>query len=436
MRSSSAGASATIADHGEMTTVSSYREVQEVLRSSGFWPSMFVRVSGPLLEGTLMTLSVDEHLQRRRTEVVMFSRAQLMDYELETVVPALREQLEAAVAEPGNPKVDIMHIMREALLRVTAKVVGIDNLAGSADVDELRELAECFGEGSSAEWALQDREAVVAAAVAAKERFAGRFFQPALERRTALLEQFRQGSVDESALPNDLTMLLLRSYEDWNPELLLREIIFYVTASANTTTHLAPHVLAEVLDYLEDEPRRREHAGDLAFLQRAVSEGLRLHPTVPALVRRALEDITLPSGRSFSAGEELLLDLNAANRDESVFGPTAGRYDPYRELPPRITNYGLAFGDGAHTCLGRQVAVGAGNGSIDRDDVPAGVLTRLLKEVLRYSPSLDPDDPPVFRDNTATQRYATFPVVLGTWPDAEARVSAAGSGGCPVAGHH
>jgi cytochrome P450 len=305
-----------------------------------------------------------------------------------------------------------MRIMRDALLRVTAQIVGIDDLPTAADVDELRELADHFGEGSSAEWALHDREAVVAAAVAAKDRFGERFFYPALRRRQGLI-------ASGSQLPNDLTTLLLRAYEDWDTEKLLREIIFYVTASANTTTHLAPHVLREVLEYLAGHPQDRAKAADLPFLQRAVSEGLRLHPTVPALLRLALDDITLPSGRSFAKGEQLLLDLNAANRDDAVFGPTADRYDPHRTLPPRVNPYGLAFGDGAHTCLGRQVAVGAGNGSIDRDDIPAGVLTRLLQEVLRYAPGLDPDDPPVFRDNTATMRFARFPVVLHRRPPQE-----------------
>jgi cytochrome P450 len=406
-----------IADHDEMTHLVAYAEVQEVLRSSGFWPSMFTRVSGPLLEGTLMTLSVDEHLARRRTEVVMFSRAQLMDYELATVVPALREQLEAAFEQGEQPTVDIMRIMRDALLRVTATIVGLDELHDAAEVEELRELADHFGEGSSAEWAIHDREAVVAAAVAAKDRFGERFFFPAMERRKALLAAGQQ-------VPNDLTTLLLRKYENWDTEKLLREIIFYVTASANTTTHLAPHVLREVLEHFDAHPEDRDKAGDLSFLQRAVSEGLRLHPTVPALLRRALADITLPSGRTVAKGEQLLLDLNVANRDESVFGPTAADYDPHRALPPRTTAYGLAFGDGAHTCLGRQVAVGAGNGSIDRDDIPAGVLIRLLLEVLRYEPALDENDPPVFRDNTATQRFLRFPVVLRRRPE---------PGRCPVA---
>jgi cytochrome P450 len=233
----------------------------------------------------------------------MFSRAQLMEYELGIVVPSLREQFEAAFADqPGEPRVDIMRIMRDALLRVTARIVGIDQLDTAADVDELRDLAEHFGEGSSAEWAIDDREAVVAASVAAKDRFGARFFTPALHRRRELLADVQRGELPESELPNDLIMLLLRSDADWDTELLLREVIFYVTASANTTTHLAPHVLREVLAHFDRHPGDRGKAGDLGFLQRAVSEGLRLHPTVPALLRTALDDVTLPDGRTFVAG--------------------------------------------------------------------------------------------------------------------------------------
>jgi hypothetical protein len=58
------------------------------------------------------------------------------------------------------------------------------------------------------------------------------------------------------------------------------------------------------------------------------------------------------------------------------------------------------------------VAVGAGNGSIGRPDAPAGVLVRLLEELFRFDPRLDPLDPPVLRDDTAAVRYERFPITL------------------------
>ena len=419
-------------DRSEMTWIRDYRDVQEVLKSSAFVPSLHLRSSAPLLQDTLMTLGVDDHLRRRRTEVVMFSRAQLMEYELGIIAPALRESLGRAVAESsgdGPIKADILKIMRDALLRVTAMIVGLDGVDSMEATEELRELAEFLGEGASAEWARADREAIVAASLAAKERFSERFFLASMQRREELVAAFRRGELAEEDLPNDLTTILLKSYDSWDTEMLIREIIFFIVASSSTTTHSAPHVLRDILTWFDKRPEDREKAGDLSFLQRAVSESLRLHPTVPALLRLTREDVTLPSGRSFAAGEQVACDLDAANGDADVFGPTAGEYDPYRPIPHRTPAYGEAFGDGAHTCLGRQVAVGAGNGSIDRPDVPAGVLVRLLEEVFKYSPRLDPEDPPIIRDDTAAVRYKRFQLILE--PRSEAADQAAT--GCPIA---
>ncbi|GAA1851737.1 cytochrome P450 [Pseudonocardia ailaonensis] len=395
----------TIGDHGDMTVISRYHEVQEVMRTSGFWPSMFGRFSKPLLDGSLMSLPTEEHLTRRRAEVVMFSRSQLMEYELEITVPALRRHLLEAL-DGGDSKIDIMDVMRSALLQVTAKIIGLDLPDSAADIDELRVMAERFGDAAAAEWLVSGAAEVVEEALTARDRFDVRYFQPALARRRRLI------ATNEAGSTNDLLTLLLRTFPDMDTDQLRREAVFYVNAAANTTSHLAPHVLLDLMEYFKGNPEHRGLAADLGFLQRAVSEALRLHPTVPALMRMALDDIELSTGRTVAKGEQLLLDLNASGRDESVYGPTAHLYDPFRTLPPRTPPYGLAFGDGAHTCLGRQVAVGAGNGSVSRDDLPAGVLTRLLREVLRFDPHVDPDDPPVYRPNTMTRRFSAFPVVL------------------------
>jgi hypothetical protein len=40
------------------------------------------------------------------------------------------------------------------------------------------------------------------------------------------------------------------------------------------------------------------------------------------------------------------------------------------------------------------------------------VLVRLLEELFRYDVRLDPDDPPVLRDDTQAERYGRFTVLL------------------------
>jgi cytochrome P450 len=400
-------------DRSEMTWVTTYAEVEQLLKSPAFVPSLHLRSSAPLLDHTLMTLDVDDHLARRRSEVVMFSRAQLSEYELHIVAPTLRASVERALTAAGaEAKVDILQLMRHALLRVTARIVGLDDVDSPARAEELRVLAEAFGEAASAEWAHEGQAEIVAQSLRARDRFHAEFFLPSLRRRIAILAEQRAGRIGKETVPNDLLTILLSTYGGREADLLAREIIFFIVASSNTTTHSAPHVLHDLLTWYENHPGDRARCGELSFLQRAVSESLRLHPTVPALLRMAREDVTLPSGRSFVKGEHIVCDLTSSNVDPDVFGPTAHVYNPHRELTRRVPFYGHAFGGGSHTCLGRTVAVGAGNGSIDRHDAPAGVLVRLLEELFRFDPRLDPLDPPVLRDDTDAVRYERFPIRL------------------------
>ena len=52
----------------------------------------------------------------------------------------------------------------------------------------------------------------------------------------------------------------------------------------------------------------------------------------PQAVRRA-EPLTLAGGRDVAAGDEVVIDLMAANRDPAAFGPDADAFDPHRALP-------------------------------------------------------------------------------------------------------
>ena len=51
------------------------------------------------------------------------------------------------------------------------------------------------------------------------------------------------------------------------------------------------------------------------------------------------------------AGEPVLMLYASANRDESVFGPTADRFDAARDPNPHV-----AFGFGPHFCIGAVLA--------------------------------------------------------------------------------
>ena len=82
----------------------------------------------------------------------------------------------------------------------------------------------------------------------------------------------------------------------------------------------------------------------------AVEEMLRWTTPVVAFMRTTTRPVSL-GGRSLGADEPVLMLYASANRDESVFGPTASRFDAGRELNPHV-----AFGFGAHFCIGAVLA--------------------------------------------------------------------------------
>ena len=91
-------------------------------------------------------------------------------------------------------------------------------------------------------------------------------------------------------------------------------------------------------------------ADDRALLPSAVEEMLRWTTPVVSFMRTATRDTEL-SGVAIAAGEPVLMVYAAANRDEEVFGPTAGSFEVSRDPNPHI-----AFGFGNHFCLGAALA--------------------------------------------------------------------------------
>lgn len=102
--------------------------------------------------------------------------------------------------------------------------------------------------------------------------------------------------------------------------------------------------------YLAQNPdRRREIAADPAVIPHAVEELLRWETPVPMVVRWAREESTL-GGEVVAAGHHVLVNLSAANLDPTEFSdPLTVRFD-------RAGNRHLAFGGGAHRCLGSHLA--------------------------------------------------------------------------------
>ncbi len=114
-----------------------------------------------------------------------------------------------------------------------------------------------------------------------------------------------------------------------------------------TSTRIAVGTL-----FLLSDPARRDRfaADPEGQVNQTVEEILRLTATSgTGLLRYAHEDVEI-AGTRILRGDAVLISRDAANRDETVFA------DPDGFDPDRTPNVHLAFGTGAHVCIGANLA--------------------------------------------------------------------------------
>ena len=159
-------------------------------------------------------------------------------------------------------------------------------------------------------------------------------------------------------------------------------------------------------------PEDRERATDLEFLRAAVSESLRLHQPVPALLRMAMKDVTLASsGRFFSKGDRIALYFSEANRDAALFGLDVLQFNPHRPFSRRPPPWGLTFGAGVHTCIGRALVTGLSH-SYDDTDPTLGTILGVLTALYRAGAELDPANAPKRNTDSYHDAFASLPIVF------------------------
>lgn len=130
-------------------------------------------------------------------------------------------------------------------------------------------------------------------------------------------------------------------------EELLGFCVLFVIAGHETTTKM----VANVLELLDRHPEQKAQlAADLDLVPGAIEEVLRFHNSTQYMHRTVTRDHTM-HGRTMKAGDSVLMVIGAANHDDREFGPTSEEFDIHRR-PDRH----LAFGYGAHFCLGAALA--------------------------------------------------------------------------------
>jgi len=128
---------------------------------------------------------------------------------------------------------------------------------------------------------------------------------------------------------------------------LLGFCVLFVIAGHETTTKM----VANAIELLSRHPSQRAMVvSDRSLVADAVEEVVRFHNSTQYMLRTLTSDVSL-HGRQMIAGQSVLLLIGSANHDQREFGSDADSFDITRH-PDRH----LAFGHGAHFCLGAALA--------------------------------------------------------------------------------
>jgi cytochrome P450 family 142 subfamily A polypeptide 1 len=205
----------------------------------------------------------------------------------------------------------------------------------------------------------------------------------------------RRVIADRRARPrDDLVSILVHAEIDGerlDDEELEMEALLILIGGDETTRHVLSGGMYQLLLHPE---QRATLARDPARIPTAVEEMLRWVSPIQNMARTAARDVEL-RGQRIRAGEKAILLYPSANRDAAVFA------DPFRFDVARTPNEHVAFGIGAHFCLGANLA--------------RLELRVLVEEVLRRMPdlALASEDPPPRRASNFISGLEALPVECG-----------------------
>jgi cytochrome P450 len=161
---------------------------------------------------------------------------------------------------------------------------------------------------------------------------------------TTVREREASGQFDENSLLD--AMIAAKNAGDLD-ETELRFMLLTVAVAGYDTSK---NQLTLTMKLLLDRPEMYERcAEDLQFCRKVIEESLR-HSAIATPFRTAADDFTYRDFR-FRKGDALVIAPPLANRDPAVFADPR-KFDPDREN----ANRNVAFGRGAHICLGQYIA--------------------------------------------------------------------------------
>jgi cytochrome P450 len=299
-------------------------------------------------EEWIQSVTGDTHLFRTLVDLDEPQHMKLRALTQSWFMPASLKKLEARVAHLAKAQVDHMvalgpecdFVKEVALyypLRVIMEVLGVPE---SDETFMLKMTQEIFGPqdpdvlSESSRTATDETGTGIDLMATAQELFA--YFG-------AMTEDRRKYPRD------DLATIIANGQIEGAPIGHLEAMSYYIivaTAGHDTTSSTAAGGL---LQLIKNPDQMAKLKADLSLLPGAVEEMIRWVTPVKHFMRTATQDYTL-RGKTIKAGDGLALFYWSGNRDEEVFS------DPFRFVVDRQPNKQIAFGYGAHLCLGMHLA--------------------------------------------------------------------------------
>jgi cytochrome P450 family 142 subfamily A polypeptide 1 len=304
--------------------ISRYADVKEISKD----PETFSNAGGIRPEGDALPMMIEcdapEHVRRRRLVSEGFTPRRIR--ESEEGVRQICDAIIDRVCEQGSA--DFVSDIAAPL-----PMIVIGNMLGVAPED--RDTLLRWSDDMVKALGSPDPTAMDGAALAAME-YAGYITEVTEQRRRDHQTDDLIGTLVHAQIEGDRL----------DEASLIYETLLILIGGDETTRHVISGGMYELLAHPDQYALL---AGDRSRLPLAVEEMLRWVSPLKNMARTMTRDVEL-HGETLRKGQKLLLLYPSANRDEAVFD------DPETFDVTRSPNDHMAFGFGAHFCLGNRLA--------------------------------------------------------------------------------
>ncbi|KAG4398298.1 hypothetical protein GLYMA_08G015600v4 [Glycine max] len=201
---------------------------------------------------------------------------------------------------------------------------------------------------------------------------------------------------------DDLLSRFMRKKESYSEEFLQHVALNFILAGRDTSSvalswffwlciknpHVEEKILHELCSVLKftrgddistwlEEPLVFEEVDRLVYLKAALSETLRLYPSVPEDSKHVVKDDVLPNGTFVPAGSAVTYSIYSVGRMKFIWGEDCLEFKPERWLSPEGDKIQVqdsykfvSFNAGPRLCLGKDLAY------LQMKSIAAAVLLR------------------------------------------------------------